>query len=59
VSLEDPALAAAALDFTAHGLDFADALHLGRAQDCDAFVTFDQPFIRAAKAAGLTNMRSP
>ena len=59
VSLEDPALVATALDRTAHGLDFADALHLGRAEDCDAFVTFDQPFIRAAKAAGLRNVRTP
>jgi predicted nucleic acid-binding protein len=52
VSLEDPALVATALDRTMHGLDFADALHLGRAEDCDAFVTFEQPFTRAAQAAG-------
>jgi predicted nucleic acid-binding protein len=32
VSLEDPALVATALDRTAQGLDFADALHLGRAE---------------------------
>ena len=59
VALEDPALVATALDRTAHGLDFADALHLGRAEDCGAFVTFDQPLIRAARAAGLRNVRAP
>ena len=59
VSLEDPALVATALDRTTHGLDFADALHLGRAEDCDAFVTFDQRFIRAAKATGFGNVRAP
>jgi predicted nucleic acid-binding protein len=59
VSLEDPALVATALDCAAHGLDFADALHLGRAEDCDAFVTFDQQLIRAARAAGHGNVRAP
>jgi predicted nucleic acid-binding protein len=59
VSLEDPALVATALDRAAHGMDFADALHLGRAEDCDAFVTFDQRFIRAAKAAGVGTVRAP
>jgi predicted nucleic-acid-binding protein len=59
VSLEDPALVATALDSMADGLDFADALHLGRAEDCDAFVTFDRQFIRAARAAGHGNVRAP
>jgi predicted nucleic acid-binding protein len=59
VSLEDPTLVATALDRTTHGLDFADALHLGRAEGCDAFVTFDQRLIKMAQAAGLANVRSP
>ena len=59
VSLEDPGLVATALDRMAHGLDFADALHLGRADDCDAFVTFDRQLVKAAKAAGLKTVRSP
>jgi hypothetical protein len=33
VSLGTRALVATALDRTARGLDFADALHLGRAED--------------------------
>jgi predicted nucleic acid-binding protein len=59
VSLEDPALVATALDRAAHGLDFADALHLGRAEDCDAFITFDRRLIKSAQAAGLRNVRAP
>jgi predicted nucleic acid-binding protein len=59
VSLEDPALAATALDRAMHGLDFADALHLGRAEDRGDFVTFDRRLIKAARAAGLGNVRMP
>ena len=33
-------------------MDFAHALHLGRAEACDAFVTFDRQFIRAARSIG-------
>lgn len=49
VTLEDPALAAQALDRAEAGLDFADALHLGRAEECSVFLSFDR---RLAKAAG-------
>ena len=49
VTLEDPLLAARALDWAAQGLDFADALHLGRAEGCSAFMSFDR---RLAKVAG-------
>ncbi|HEX2764863.1 MAG TPA: type II toxin-antitoxin system VapC family toxin, partial [Allosphingosinicella sp.] len=42
VTLEDPALAARALNLAEQGLDFADALHLGRAQGCTAFMSFDR-----------------
>src|SRR3954452_15639019 len=59
VSLEDPALVATALDRTAQGLDFAAALHLGRAEDRGDFVTFDRHLIRVARAAGLGNVRAP
>jgi predicted nucleic-acid-binding protein len=59
VSLEDAALAATALDRMEGGMDFADALHLGRADACDAFVTFDQQFMKAARAAGAEHVRAP
>jgi predicted nucleic-acid-binding protein len=59
VSLEDPTLVATALERVASGMDFADALHLGRAEACDGFVTFDQQFIRAARSAGVREVRAP
>jgi len=49
VCLEDAALIAKALDWTIRGMDFADALHLAKAQGCEAFVSFDRRFARAAK----------
>lgn len=57
VSLESPEIVGEALDHAEGGMDFADALHLGRAGHCDAFITFDRAFIRAAKAAGLALVR--
>ncbi len=53
VELEDPDRAVQALDNTENGMDFADALHLGAADHCDAFLTFDRKFIRAAESGGV------
>ena len=55
VTLEDPQLAARALDWAEQGLDFADALHLGRAQNCSDFVSFDRKLAKAA--AGLSDVK--
>lgn len=49
VMLEDAALTARALDWTVGGMDFGDALHLAKAEGCDAMMTFDRRFARAAK----------
>jgi predicted nucleic-acid-binding protein len=49
VTLEDAALTARALDWTVGGMDFADALHLAKAERCDAMMTFDRRFVRTAK----------
>jgi predicted nucleic-acid-binding protein len=57
VSIEDSDSVAAALDLAAAGLDFADALHLGRSGHCDGFVTFDRRLIGAAAGAGDTAVR--
>ena len=59
VTLEDPDLLALALASTEAGLDFADALHLGRAQGCEAFVTFDRELIKAAKGLGAVVLEAP
>ena len=49
VTLEDAALAARALDWTLKGMDFTDALHLAKGQECDGFVSFDRRLVKAAK----------
>lgn len=56
VTVEDAASLAAALDLAAKGMDFADALHLGRSAHCDGFASFDHRFVRAAKKAGFQNI---
>ncbi|CAN5537055.1 type II toxin-antitoxin system VapC family toxin [soil metagenome] len=58
VSLEYPYLAATALDCAENGMDFADALHVIRADHCDGFVTFDQQLIKAAQTMGFKAVRS-
>ena len=55
VTLEDPQLTAMALDWAEQGLDFAGALHLGAAQGCTAFISFDRRLVKAA--AGLAELR--
>lgn len=52
--VEDSSQVAQALDWAEQGMDFADALHLVRAEGCAEFLTFDRKFARAA--ARLTDM---
>ncbi len=59
VTLEDAALAATALDWTLKGMDFADALHLARAQGCDGFASFDRQLAKAAKEVSSIEVRTP
>jgi predicted nucleic acid-binding protein len=59
VTLEDTRLAAKALDWLAKGMDFADALHLGRAEGCEAFVSFDQQFAAVANPISKVKVRAP
>jgi predicted nucleic acid-binding protein len=59
VTLEAPALAAKALDWMAKGMDFADALHLAKAEGCEAFVSFDQHFATVANAISEMKVRAP
>jgi predicted nucleic-acid-binding protein len=58
VCLEDAALIAKALHWTIRGMDFADALHLVKAQGCQAFVSFDRRFARAAKELSDVEVRT-
>ena len=42
-----------ALGHAENGMDFADALHLVAAGHCEAFLTFDRGFVRAAELAKI------
>lgn len=59
VALESPRRIAAALEWRARGMDFADALHLAAASACDAFLTFDRRFASAAARIGAGTVRAP
>ena len=59
VRLQDRRAMAEALDALAHGLDFADALHLASARGCEAFVTFDRALARRAAAFSAIEVREP
>lgn len=59
VTIEDAAVVADALDRAERGMDFADALHLGKSAQCDGFVSFDRKFIKAAQAAGFASVHEP
>lgn len=54
VQIEDRSIVLAALNAYQQGLDFADALHLARANFCNTFLSFDQRLKKRAKAAGLS-----
>ena len=59
VTLEDPVLAARALDWARRGMDFADALHLAKAQGCAIFISFDQRLATPANALSEVKVRAP
>jgi predicted nucleic acid-binding protein len=59
VSVEDPAAVARALEWTAYGMEFADALHLARTQHCSAFVSFDRRLREAVSSIDELSIRAP
>ena len=58
-NLEDATGAAKALGWMRQGVDFADGLHLAKAEGCEAFISFDQDFANAANALGGIKVRAP
>ncbi len=52
VSVEDAGLVVRAMDWAEAGMDFADALHLAAASECEGFLTFDKRFARLGKRLG-------
>lgn len=59
VTLEDVAVITRALAWVGNGIDFTDGLHLAKAEQCEAFITFDRDFARAAGALGSVVVRTP
>ena len=57
VRLEEPVRVNQALDWLSRGMDFADALHLAKADDCEAFVTFDRVLARSSGKLGTLPVR--
>ena len=59
VSLQEPARAFEALERLKNGMDFADALHLAGAGECEAFVSFDRSLVRTAASVSKLRLRVP
>ncbi|KTE21684.1 MULTISPECIES: type II toxin-antitoxin system VapC family toxin [unclassified Sphingopyxis] len=59
LTLEEPLVLAQALDWMVEGMDFADALHLAKSDDCTAFLTFDRKFVKAAKGLSPIQVEIP
>lgn len=57
VTIEDAVIVADALDRAEQGMDFADALHLGKSAQCDGFVSFDRRFVKLAQEAGFSDVQ--
>jgi predicted nucleic-acid-binding protein len=55
VHAENESSVAAALSMAAHGIGFADALHLSARPPAATFVSFDRAFVRRAKRAGASD----
>jgi predicted nucleic-acid-binding protein len=59
IVVEDPDLIMQAITWLEAGMDFADAIHLGKAAGCEVLITFDKDFIRAANRLGTIPVRTP
>lgn len=59
VTIEEPTILAQALDWMEAGMDFADALHLTKAGECDAFLSFDRKLAKAAKGQATIPVLAP
>lgn len=56
VHVEDEAGVGAALALVAHGIELADALHLGSRPPGSHFISFDRVFVRRAQRAGADHV---
>ena len=56
VKAEDESSVATALALVAHGVEFADAMHLGSRPPGGQFVSFDKSFVQRARRAGAPDI---
>lgn len=56
VHAEDESAVAAALALTAHGIEFADAMHLMSRPPGASFASFDRSFVQRASRAGVSDV---
>lgn len=59
VTLEEPEALAQALAWMDQGMDFADALHVAKSNDCSAFLTFDRKLLKAAERVASVPVQMP
>lgn len=59
ITVEEPLVLIMALDWMRDGMDFADALHLAKTQNCEALLTFDKGLIKAAKGRSGISVEAP
>ena len=57
VTLDDPPAISKALAWMRGGMDFSDALHLAKAEGCEAFVSFDARFAKLAASLNAPKVR--
>ena len=56
---QEPGVILTAIEWYKQGLDFADALHLAKSQEAEAFVTFDKKLVRVASRSSNIPVKEP
>ena len=59
ITVEDPTRLAQAIEWMRRGMDFADALHLAKADECTVFLSFDHKLAKSAAANGSVPVEEP
>ena len=59
VVMQAPETAVLALESMSQGTDFADALHLASATNCETFYTFDKALVRRSKRQNRIRVAAP
>jgi len=48
-----------AIEWHMHGMDFADAIHLAKSQECESFVTFDKNLVKSSIDVSTIPVKEP